>query len=125
MFHHAEPDRRRRVLVVEDERHVRTMLCDLLTMWGFEADQAPTALEGLERLRSDPYDVLVTDVRMPGMTGLELVERVRQRDSELSVILLTASAGDLDAARERLRCTVLRKPLGLAGLRAALDGALK
>jgi DNA-binding response OmpR family regulator len=116
--------RRPRVLVVEDQRHVRTMLGDLLAIWGFDADQAMTASEGWERLRSDRYDVLLADLRLPGMSGLELVERVRERDATLGVILITASAGDFEWARHRLRFTVLRKPLGLSRLKAALDHAL-
>lgn len=100
------------------------MLGDLLTIWGFDADQATSAGEGWERLRGDRYDVLLADVRLPGMSGLELVERVRERDATLGVILITASDHDLEWARQRLRFTVLRKPLGLPRLKAALDHAL-
>jgi CheY-like chemotaxis protein len=100
------------------------MLGDLLTIWGFDADQATSAGEGWDRLRGDRYDVLLADVRLPGMTGLELVERVRERDATLAVILITASAADFDWARQRLRFTILRKPLGLPRLKAALDHAL-
>lgn len=116
--------RRPRVLVVEDQVHVRTMLGDVLGIWGFDADQATSAGEGWERLRADRYDVLLADVCLPGMSGLELVERVRERDATLGVILITATAGDLEWARQRLRFTVLRKPLGLQRLKAALDQAL-
>lgn len=100
------------------------MLGDLLTIWGFDADQATSGGEGWKRLRGDRYDVLLADVRLPGMSGLELVERVRERDATIGVILITASDNDLEWARQRLRFTVLRKPLGLPRLRAALDHAL-
>jgi CheY-like chemotaxis protein len=118
--------RPRRVLVVDDERHVRFMLCDLLAHWGCEADAVPNAAEGLERLEPGAYDVLLTDFGMSGMNGVELVERARQRDGALRVIMLTASGADLDPAARRLGFTLLRKPLEIGRLRSALvDLALR
>jgi CheY-like chemotaxis protein len=62
---------------------------------------------------------------MPGMNGVELVERARERDAALRVIMLTASGADLDPAARRLGFTLLRKPLDLGRLRTALvDHAL-
>jgi len=116
----AVEGRSRRVLVVDDERHVRFMLCDLLTHLGCEADGVPNPVEGLERLESGGYDVLVTDFRMPGMTGVELVERARERDGALRVIMLTGSGTDLDPAARRLGFTLLRKPADLVRLTQAL-----
>jgi CheY-like chemotaxis protein len=112
--------RPRRVLVVDDERHVRFMLCDLLAHWGCQADAVTNAAEGLERLEPGVYDVLLTDFGMPGMNGVELVERARERDAALRVIMLTASGADLDPAARRLGFTLLRKPLDLGRLRVAL-----
>jgi CheY-like chemotaxis protein len=112
--------RPRRVLVVDDERHVRFMLCDLLAHWGCEADAVTNAAEGLERLEPGAYDVLLTDFGMPGMNGVELVERARARDADLRVIMLTASGADLDPAARRLGFTLLRKPLDLGRLKVAL-----
>jgi CheY-like chemotaxis protein len=114
-------DRRpHRVLVVEDAGHVRSMLCELLASWGWQADGAPNAADGLEYLERGGYDLLLTDYRMPGMNGIELVERVRARDAHLPVIMLTATTVDLDAACRRLRVTLLRKPLEITRLRSAL-----
>jgi two-component system C4-dicarboxylate transport response regulator DctD len=114
-------DRRsHRVLIVEDAGHVRSMLCDLLAAWGWQADGVLNASEALERLERCRYDLLLTDFRMPGMTGIELVERVRARDAELPVIMLTASSVDLDLACRRLRITLLRKPLEIARLKSVL-----
>jgi two-component system, cell cycle sensor histidine kinase and response regulator CckA len=109
-----------RVLIVDDERHVRFMLCDVLTHWGCEADAATSAADGLERLTHGAYDVLVTDFGMPGMNGLELVERVRKRDPALRVIMLTATGADLTSAAQRLCFTLLHKPFDLARLRTAI-----
>jgi response regulator RpfG family c-di-GMP phosphodiesterase len=81
---------------LDDERHLRFMLCDLLAHLRCHADGVPDPVEGLERLERGAYDVLVTDFRMPGMTGVELVERARERDGGLRVIMLTASRTDFD-----------------------------
>jgi len=97
------------------------MLCDLLAHLGCQADGVPDPLEGLERLEHGAYDLLVTDFRMPGMTGVELVERARERDAALRVIMLTASRTDLDPTAQRLGFTLLRKPLDLGRLRGALS----
>lgn len=108
------------MLVVDDQRHVRSMLCDLLAHWGCEAEGVTSPAEGLERLAPGAYDVLLTDFRMPGMNGVELVEAARARDGALRVIMLTASGTDLEVAAERLGFTLLRKPLDLGRLKVAL-----
>jgi CheY-like chemotaxis protein len=112
--------RPRRVLVVDDEHHVRSMLCDLFEHLGCNAEGVPDPLQGLERLERGAYDLLVTDFRMPGMTGVELIERARERDGALRVIMLTASRTDLDPTARRLGFTLLRKPLDLVRLKGAL-----
>lgn len=96
------------------------MLCDLLAHWGCQADAVTNAAEGLERLEPGVYDVLLTDFGMPGMNGVELVERARERDGALRVIMLTGSGADLDPVARRLGFTLLRKPLDLGRLRTAL-----
>ena len=116
MFGEAHP----RVLVVDNERHVRLMLCDVLTHWGCEADAATSAAEALERLAHAAYDVLVADFGVAEMNGVELVERVRARDPALRVIMLTATGADLDPAAQRVGFTLLHKPFELARLRTAL-----
>lgn len=109
-----------RALIVEDAGHVRAMLCDLLTAWGWQADGVLNGSEALEHLERCDYDLLLTDFRMPGMTGIELVERVRVRAVRLPVIMLTASSVDLDLACRRLDITLLRKPLEIARLKSVL-----
>ena len=99
---------------------MRAMLCDLLASWGWQPDSALNPVEGLERLQRGGYDLLLTDYRMPGMNGIEFVERVRDRDADLPVIMLTASIADLDAACRRLRVMLLHKPLEIARLKSML-----
>jgi DNA-binding response OmpR family regulator len=113
-----------RVLVVDDERYVRGLLSELLTVWGCEADLAASGSEGLRLFKEKSYDLVLTDYVMPGGSGLELVENVRNSDAEVGVIMLTASGADLDVQGRRLGFKLLRKPLQIEDLEAAVKQAL-
>jgi DNA-binding response OmpR family regulator len=119
------PSRQSRILVIDDDRYVRTLLCDLLEAWGYAPDGAADGREGLNRFEPGRYDVVMTDLGMPGLTGLDVVAGVRDRDTEVSVIMFTAFTGDLDADGRRLGFTVLRKPLDIEGLRRAVRAAVE
>lgn len=116
-------DRRPRVLVIDDERHIRALLCELLALWGCEADAAADGGEGLALLGRNRYDLILTDHLMPGLRGLDVVEAVRRSDPRVGIIMLTASP-EVDGARERLGVTLLRKPLQIGGLETAVRRAL-
>jgi CheY-like chemotaxis protein len=113
-----------RVLVVDDERHVRGLLSELLTVWGCKADVAASGTEGLMLFKQKSYDLVLTDYVMPGCSGLELVENVRNRDADVGVIMLTASCAELDRHTWRLGFTLLRKPLQIDRLETAVRQAL-
>jgi DNA-binding NtrC family response regulator len=70
------------------------------------------------------YDLVLTDYVMPGCSGLELVENVRNRDADVGVIMLTASGAEMDNHVRRLRFTLLRKPLQIDRLEMAVWQAL-
>src|SRR2546428_10484616 len=99
-----------RVLVVDDERHVRSMLCDALALWGCRPDGAASASEGLQLFVQGGYDLVMTDFRMPGADGLELIESVRDRDPSVGVIMFTASAAVLERQQQRPRLHPLPEP---------------
>lgn len=113
-------ERRARILVIDDDRYVRMLLCDLLSVWGYEADVASDGIEGLALFRRGAYDAVLTDLAMPHVTGLDVAVRIRRRDPGIGVILFTGFAGELDDADRRLGFTVLRKPLDIETLRRAL-----
>jgi two-component system, OmpR family, response regulator len=113
-----------RVLVVDDERYVRGLLSELLAVWGCEADLAASGTEGLRLFKEKSYDLVLTDYVMPGGSGLELVENVRSSDAAVGVIMLTASGADLDSHGRRLGFKLLRKPLRIDHLEAAVKQAL-
>lgn len=113
-----------RVLVVDDEERVRDLLCDLLAAWGCRAVEAASGAQALTLFEEGDYDLVLTDYIMPGRTGLEVIQGVRARDATIGVIMLTASATDLERDSRRLEFTLLRKPLQLDGLKTAVSQAL-
>jgi two-component system response regulator PilR (NtrC family) len=79
------------ILLVEDEKSMRDLLALMLGKEGYRVDTAEAGLEAQDRIRKQrPYDVLITDISMPGMTGLELLRFARQESPDTAVILMTA-----------------------------------
>ncbi len=109
----AEP-----ILVVDDEEVLRNNVARFLRLDGHEVDVAGSAEEALELVASAPYGVVITDQRLPGMTGLELIARLRSEQPEAQALLLTAYAS-VDSAIEALRvgaADYLLKPVALEEL---------
>ena len=81
-----------KVLIVDDEKNYLFVLEDLLSDEGYEVLTASTASEGLEIIQRESIDTVLSDIKMPGMTGIELLEKILNMDSDLPVILMTAFA---------------------------------
>ncbi|HVH99958.1 MAG TPA: sigma-54 dependent transcriptional regulator, partial [Enhygromyxa sp.] len=117
-----------RILVVDDEEGIREFLAEVLEDEGHEVDTAPDGVEALARLERTGYQLLLSDLKMPRMGGLELVRRVRAEQPELEIIVLTAH-GSVDSAVEAMKLGVfdyLQKPLeSPAELRLLVDRALE
>jgi DNA-binding response OmpR family regulator len=100
-----------KILVVDDEPAQRDTLCRGIRLMGHRCLPAADCREALEQLDARPPDVLVTDMTMPGESGLLLITRARQRRPDLPVIIISGllSNSDLDAARD-MGIPVLQKP---------------
>lgn len=85
------------VYVVDDDRYVLDSACMLLSECGYRIVSFDSPQEALKRFAVEPVDMVLTDINMPGMTGIELLEKIRRLDKETPVILMTAYA-DLDVA---------------------------
>src|SRR3984893_12832209 len=79
-----------KVLIVEDEVHARTGLTELIESWGYRAECAADGMEGLENADSWATAILVTDLKMPRMDGIELLNRLNKLPQRITVVLLTA-----------------------------------
>ena len=88
-----------RVLVVDDESSIREMLSKTLALADYEVDTAPDAPAALDLLRSAPaaYDLLIADLKMPGMDGLSLIRQVKQFRSGLPIIIITGFSTESSA----------------------------
>ena len=78
-----------RVLIVDDENSIRTTLSAFLRNAGYEADTAPDAVTACEILENQSYDIVVTDIIMPRMTGIDLMKKIRAKSEEIQVIVMT------------------------------------
>ncbi len=88
-----------RLLIVDDEQHVRTSLAAWFREEGYEVGTAGGGREALELLVSEPYDILLVDIKMPGMDGLELQHRVKDVAPDATIIIMTAYAAVETAVR--------------------------
>lgn len=97
----AAPRARRRILVADDSITSRTLIRGILETAGYDVVTAAHGMEALEYLRRDRFDLLVSDVEMPRLNGIDLTARVRadRRLADLPVVLVTALASDEDRAR--------------------------
>jgi len=114
-----------RVLIVEDEQRLRDLLADVVPEMGFPASSVRSAEEALRIMQSDPREILLLDLQLPAMSGMELFERVRRDWPATQVIILTAF-GDLPTAQQAIRLDVaefLSKPFHLQQIELALDRA--
>jgi two-component system response regulator HydG len=115
-----------RILVVDDERAMAEMLADGLADHGYRATALTASAEAALRLRDEPFDALVTDLRMPGVDGLALLAEARRLHPDLPVIMMTAY-GAVDSAVESIRrgaSHYLTKPFKLEELCLFLDRLL-
>lgn len=119
-------DALRRILVVDDEATIRLALSRFLRTRGFEVAVAETAAGALEVLAGQRFSLVLCDLRMPGLSGLELVPRALALDGDLGIIMLTA-INDATSATEALSSGAfdyLTKPVELPDLQAAVERAL-
>ena len=116
----------KRLLVVDDEEGIRTALGRFLRGRGFDVHTVDAALPAIKLLEQHRFGLLICDVRMPGMTGVELVPRAHEMDPELAIVMLTA-VNDAPTATDALThgaLDYLMKPIELSDLETAVKRAL-
>ena len=116
-----------RVLVVEDEENQRHTLAGFLSKKGYRTDEAPSGEVALKLLVERPYDLVLTDQKMEGIDGLELLKEIKATNPEIEAILLTAY-GDLRSAVQAMKqgaFDYLAKPVDLEELELTIERALE
>ena len=90
---HARP----RILVVDDEPSIRDLLAKTLALAEYDVDVAPDGRAAIERIRAMSYDLLIADLRMPGMDGLSVIREARRLKADLPVIIITGFSTESSA----------------------------
>lgn len=115
-----------RVLVVDDEPEIRSLLAEFLTGCGYCCEGAGNGREALDRLAHEEFSVVLTDVRMPQMTGIEMLLQLRAQGNQVPVVVMSAHLDDPTLKRAyamRVR-SVVAKPFRLREVKDAVSEAL-
>ena len=114
-----------KVLIVEDEENERTGLAELISAWGYRTETARDGQEGMDKVVQWSPAIIITDLKMPRMGGMELLERLSEQSQTMAVIVVTAQ-GTIDSAVHAMRMGAydyVQKPIDTNRLRTILQNA--
>src|SRR6195256_1791241 len=115
------------LLLVEDKTELRTMLRKALERAGYTVDEAPDGAAAIQKVRARRYLMVITDLKMPGASGLDVLRETKQADSTIPVLLLTAF-GSVDEAVTAMKegaFDFLQKPVDLEPLKLLVGRAAR
>jgi len=117
----------RRILVLDDEEMIRDLLQETFQKKGFKVETAMTGKEGLEKLGSDQYDLLVTDLRLPDVSGMKILTTAKKKDTDLGIIMITAYGSIKNAvkAMKQGAFDYITKPFNLDEMELVVDKFFK
>lgn len=116
----------KKILVVDDEPVITKSCRRILSDCGFEVETAGSGTDGLRRAGAKDFDLVITDLKMPDMNGLDLVRRIRQERPQTAIVIITGF-GSASTAVEAMRLGVLdyiEKPFSIADITAVVEKAL-
>jgi len=114
-----------RILVIDDERSIRNTLKEILEYEKFEVDVAEDGFEGLEKIENSHFDVVLCDIKMPKMDGIEVLGRIQEKDPDATVVMISGH-GSIDTAVEAIKkgaFDFISKPLDLNRLLITIRNA--
>ncbi len=114
-----------RILVVDDEEGMREFLGILLQKEGYQVETAQSGEEALARLGKDRFELVITDLKMPKMSGIEVLNRIKEKDPDVGVVLITAYAST-ETAVDAMRggaFDYLAKPFDVEEMKEVVRGA--
>ncbi|MFH1652831.1 MAG: response regulator [Pseudomonadota bacterium] len=120
-------DEKKKVLIVDDETEIRKMLNSFFKKIDYEAISVESGQLGLNILSKENFDVLVSDIKMPFMDGVEFAKKAKALRPNMAIILLTGNAS-VDTAQEAIRIGIndyLTKPIDLNGLKSAVEKSIE
>ncbi len=113
-----------RLLVVDDDAHLLELLNDTLVSIGYEVDGASDGVEAMERLQLGSYDLMITDIKMPGMDGISLLKKVRRYYPKLPVLFITGLSTP-EIIGQDSPDGLLAKPFRISHIEELIENALK
>lgn len=105
-----------RILVIDDDEAIRKVFLLALEGTGFQVDTARSGAEGLDMMKEQPYDLIYLDLKMPGLSGVETLKKIRKIDKQIPIYIVTAYFGDYEeqlkkAQEEGSEFELMVKPL--------------
>ncbi|GGG16114.1 response regulator [Paenibacillus aceti] len=117
----------KKVLIVDDQNGIRILLMEVFSSEGYTTFQAPNGKIALEIVRAESPDLVLLDMKIPGMDGLEILKHIKEANPEIKVIMMTAY-GELDMIKEATELGALMhftKPFDIDEIRTAVNMHLK
>ena len=114
-----------KILVIDDERSIRSTLKDILEYEKYEVDLAEDGQQGIELIRKNDYDIVLCDIKMPGMDGIEVLEKIQILAPDIPVVMISGH-GNIDSAVESIKkgaFDYIEKPLDLNRLLITIRNA--
>lgn len=118
---------RKKILIVDDQAGIRVLLVEVFNSEGYETFQASNGAAALEIVKREKPDLVLLDMKIPGMDGLEILKRIKEIDRAVKVIMMTAY-GELDMINEATRHGALMhftKPFDIDELRVAVNQKIR
>lgn len=115
-----------RILVIDDERSIRNTLKDILEYEKYVVDVAEDGVKGLEKVKAGEYDIILCDIKMPVMDGIEVLEKLDEMGADMPVVMISGH-GNIDTAVEAIKkgaYDFIEKPLDLNRLLITIRNAM-
>jgi DNA-binding NtrC family response regulator len=111
-------DHIKKILVVDDEMGIRSLLSELLESEGFEVRAAKDGQESLDEMEREDFDLVITDIQMPRLDGLAMLDAMKRAGRKEKIIIMTGSALAMDLPNEEMPMVVsrLQKPFRMSNL---------
>jgi len=116
-----------KIIVVDDEEIVLSLICDTLEDEGYDIKTASNGEDALKIIEQDTFDLIISDIRMPGIDGIELIKRTREIQPEIGVIFMTGYA-NLNSAKNAIKqgaFDYIMKPFEISEIRKAVKDAIR
>ncbi|MBS4012483.1 MAG: sigma-54-dependent Fis family transcriptional regulator [Bacteroidetes bacterium] len=115
-----------KILIIDDEKSIRSTLKDILEYEKFDVDLAEDGIEGIEKAKKNTYDVILCDIKMPGMDGIEVLEKLHEQGNESTIVMISGH-GNIETAVEAIKkgaYDFISKPLDLNRILITIRNAM-